>query len=134
MSHGKGSGKRRSNTGSKYSDTFLGFVTLHLTEEARDAIEEVRAVGSFDLAGFLEEVTASGYKFSLTRNEAVRSHIATLVGREGSGNNQGYALSGFGPDALGACLALWAKHALVARWSDWLAESDGLEGDLPLYR
>jgi len=132
--NGKGTGKPRQNTSSRFSDQFKGFVTLPLSETAREAIDEILASRTFDFLAFLEDVTGSGYKFSLVRNESVRSHIATLTGREGSQENEGYALSGFGPDAAGAVLSLWAKHSVMCHGGPWTAEGSTDVESLPLFR
>lgn len=129
-----GKGTPRANTGNKFGSDFKGFADVHLSSEALDQILERKSLGDFAAVDFLEEVTSEGYKFSLTRNEGVHSHIATLTGRDGTGENEGYALSGFGPTGLDAILALWGKHVVMCNWGAWVQEPGATDTQLPLWR
>lgn len=124
----------RSNTGGKFGSDFKGFADVSLTSEALEEIERVKVSRELDLVAFIEECLMDGYKFSLTRNEQVKSTIATLTGRNGTGDNEGFALSGFGGTVEDSILALWGKHACVCHYGAWVKDMGDSEGQLPLWR
>jgi hypothetical protein len=129
-----GVGSRRNGTASKYGDDFKGFADIPLSEDHRNEIEPLLAGDLGFLLEFIEQTTEAGYKLSVVYNPGVRSHIATLTGRAGTGENEGYALSGFGPGAVGALAALYMKHAVVAHWGPWVGDSAVETVQPPLFR
>lgn len=132
--NGSPAGKRRENTANRWGGDFKGFVDLPLTGDCRDRIAQAKAEGAIDWLAFFDQVLQDGYKFSLAYNSSLRSFIATLTGRDGSGANEGYALSGFGGTAEDSLLALWGKHCLISNWGAWVQAADSSTDQLPLWR
>jgi len=130
-SNGSG-GSTRPNTGN--FGGFKGFVDLPLTDAIRDELSVAMEQGALNLIEFLVTVAQDGYKFSVTFNPGLKSFIATLTGRDGSGDNEGYALSGFGTTVEQALYSLYGKHVMIAHWGDWHSEGRALQRELPEMR
>lgn len=128
-------GKTRANTGKRYSDDFLGFVDIDLTDGDREALEAWFQPNAVDVWAFLEDAVNDGYKFSLVVDLEHSSSIATLTGKGAGCENLGYALSGRGPNPLEATVVLWYKHAVLAHHGSWVDQgSTPDQRQLPLWR
>jgi len=127
-------GKKVSGTGRRYDDSFLGFINIPLSDDDREQLHAYALETTLDVMQFLSEVMETGYKFSLALDGEHSSYIATLTGKAPACENLGYALSGRGPDAYGAVLVLWFKHAVKAHGGQWAAEAAPENHQLPLWR
>jgi len=127
-------GKPRKNTKSPYGDGFQGFVDIPLSDADKTEVEVWAQPGQVDVDAFLIQVVDDGYKFSLVADPEHNSCIATLTGRHEGCENKGYALSARGPDALGAMVALWYKHATLAHWGAWTEQGKVADRQLPLWQ
>jgi hypothetical protein len=124
---GRGNGTRRQNTASQYNEDFKGFADVPLGDAGREMVVEMLASHYADMCEMLDRMVAGGYKVSITLNPRVRSVIATATGREGTDENEGYALSGFGPNAMGALACLFIKHFQICHEGPWIqVDEDGL--------
>jgi hypothetical protein len=121
---GRGNGTRRQNTANQYGDDFKGFADVPLGDHGRELVNEFLMSRHSEFVPLLARLVESGYKVSVASNPRVRSVIATATGREGSGDNEGYALSGFGPDALGALACLFVKHFAICNEGPWVEVDD----------
>lgn len=133
-SSNKKAGKQRAGTGKRFTDSFLGFVDIDLTERDRSELEVWTVPGQVDLEAFLVQIVQDGYKFSLSGDFEHSSIVATLTGKAATCENKGFALSGRGPDAHGAMVVLWYKHTILANWGPWADEGVVPSAQLPLWR
>jgi len=124
-------GTPRKNTGSRGNGTFKGFVDIPLTDAVRDNLMVEDGLAEKMVLGMIFQVAEDGYKFSFTYNSGLQSYIATITGREGSGQNEGYALSGFGNTPMQAGLALFGKHVVICNWGDWFGPDQAVQQELP---
>lgn len=127
-------GKRRPNTKSPYSDKFLGFVDIYVTDADREALTVYMQPGQVDLEGFIQTVLEDGYKLTVAGDYEHSCVVTTLTGRSDTCENKGYAMSARGPDAHSALVVLWYKHTVTAHWGKWTDESDVDPAQLPLWR
>ncbi len=126
-------GKPRKGTQSKGSDGFKGFVTIELTSQDRETIDESYQAKQVDLWGFICDAVGDGYKFSLVADFTHSCCIATLTGRGKENENEGYALSARGPDPDGATLVLWYKHTVLAHLGSWIAQGAAPDQQLRMF-
>jgi len=127
-------GKQRTGTGKRYTDNFLGFVDIDLSERDRSELEVFVTPGQVDIEAFLVQIIEDGYKFSLSGDFEHNSLIATMTGKAEGCENKGFALSGRGPDAHSAMIVLWYKHTVLANWGKWTDQAAEPGAQLPLWR
>lgn len=94
------------------NSTWKGFVNVSLTAEQKEAF------GSWDIQDAdvwdgLATYGEKGFKFSLTFNAGNQSWVATYTGQEGSGKNEGYAVTGFATDPYNAARVLLFKVSAI---------------------
>lgn len=126
-------GKRRANTGGRYSEDFKGFVDVVLTDRDREDIAALLASEPLDFTGFIQTALEDGYKISVAGDFEHGQVIATLTGRSDTCDNKGYALSGRGPDVLGALACLYHKHATKCNYGPWVQPDAEGDTQLPLW-
>jgi len=127
-------GKARNGTGKRYSEGFLGFVDIPLSEHDKLAIQGWLTEGRLDIGSFVCQLAEYGYKFSLVTDFEHSSSIATATGK-GEGNaNLGYALSARGPSPEAAILVLWYKVCQLCDWGAWLEKGVAAGQQLELFR
>lgn len=130
-------GKARNGTGKRYSEGFLGFVDLTLSEHDKQVLADYVTLDpatNIDIAGFICALAENGYKFSLVTDHEHHSSIATATGKHESNPNNGYALSARGPDPLAAIIVLWYKIVHMCDWERWTEHGGENPEQLSLFR
>jgi len=127
-------GKARNGTGKRYSEGFLGFVDLTLSEHDKVVLADYVADRSVDVGAFICSLAEQGYKFSLVTDFEHSSSIATATGKNESCPNNGYALSARGPDPAAAVIVLWYKVVHLADWEGWIEHGGDSPQQLSLFR
>jgi len=108
---------------SKRFDDFRGFIDIPLSEDDKASLAAANFEES-DAFSFIEEMLEDGYKISISADPAHSSVIATAIGRGADNQNDGYALSGRGPDVLGGLASLAYKHITLCDRGIWTNRSD----------
>lgn len=129
----KRKGTQRRGTENKFGSEWKGFVDIDLSADDRAGISELVQSGRFDAFEFVAGLLEAGYKFSLAGDVEHNSVVATATGRGSLNENEGYALSGRGPDAVGALASLYWKMVVVCAWGGWLEKADRAPGQLHLW-
>lgn len=127
-------GKERKGTGKRYTDGFLGFVDIPLSEHDKEALMGWTSEGAVNVADFLVTLMDEGYKFSLSMDVEHHSAIATATGKGDVCPNKGYALSARGPDALAAIVVLWYKLAQLSEWGAWTTDNGNGSRQMDMFR
>lgn len=99
--------------------TWKGFVNVSLTAEQKEAYA-AWDINDADVWDGLATYGETGYKFSLTYNRTNASWVATYTGQDGSGKNEGYAVTGFAKDPYNAARVLLFKVSAILPdvWKD----------------
>lgn len=112
---------------SKTKAEFKGFANVELTiEEKAEMKEWIRDLDAVHLE--IDEMSASGYKITFARSEAMGSYQATAFCTDTNSPNAGYILSAFAPHWLDALACLAYKHAVKCE-GVWPSKDDSV-GDL----
>lgn len=127
-------GKARNGTGKRYSEGFLGFVDVQLSDTDKAALAQMVENGEFSVSDFLMALSEEGYKFSLSPDPEHNSVIATATGKGAANPNKGYALSARGPSPSSAILVLWYKVAHLTEWGAWVGSSASDWQQLDMFR
>jgi len=116
--------KRGRPSKAKAEQGWLGFVDVQLS----DADKASLAQGHFeagDAFQFMEEMVEDGYKVTISQDTAHSSYVASATGRLPDDPNNGYTLTGRGPDVIGSLAALAHKHIVICQRGSWRAVSGG---------
>lgn len=127
-------GKPRNGTGKRYSEGFLGFVDIPLSEHDKLAIQGWVEDGKLDVSSFVCQLAEYGYKFSLVTDFEHSSSIATATGKHETNPNNGYALSARGPNPFAAIVVLWYKISQLCDWEAWTAKGETASQQLSMFR
>lgn len=126
-------GTQRKGTEKQFGSDWKGFVDIDLSAEDREEISVLAQSEKFHPFDFVSDLLEAGYKFSLAGDIEHNSVVATATGRGDANENQGYALSGRGPDAAGAMASLYWKMAVLCNWGSWLEKADRAPGQLHMW-
>lgn len=110
--------RKRDKARSGADTAWLGFVDITLTDADKASLSEGHFEDS-DAFDFMQELVDDGYKVTLSPDAAHSSCIATATGRLATNVNNGYSLSGRGPDVIGALAALAYKHINLCERGVW---------------
>jgi len=102
----------------KAEQGWLGFVDVQLTDADKASLAE----GHFeagDAFQFVEEMVEDGYKVTLSQDTAHSCYIAAATGRLPDDPNNGYTLTGRGPDVIGSLACLAHKHIIICQRGAW---------------
>lgn len=116
--------KRGRPAAAKAEQGWLGFVEVPLSDDDKASL----AQGHFeaeDAFSFLEELANDGYKVSISQDAKNSCYIASATGRHPDDPNNGYTLSGRGPDVLGSLAALAYKHITLCERGAWANHTNG---------
>lgn len=97
---------------------FRGFVKRYLKAAEKQHIK-ANLLSSEDFIEFLEKVTDSGYKFSLSRSADGKTATATAYCTDFTMVNAGLGLSMRHGDTVVAVTSLWSIFALEGYNCDW---------------
>jgi len=102
------------------NSTWKGFINVNLTAEQKEAYA-TWDIADADVWDGLATYGEQGYKFSLTYNKSNSSWVAAYTGQDGSGKNEGYAVTGFAKDPYNAARVLLFKVSslLPDVWKDY---------------
>jgi hypothetical protein len=102
------------------SSTWKGFVNVSLTAEQKESFG-AWDIQDADVWDGLATYGERGYKFSLTYNRTNASWVGTFTGQEGTGKNEGWAVTGFAKDPYNAARVLLFKVSAVLTdvWGDY---------------
>lgn len=101
-----------------------GFVDVPLTDEDKASLAE----GHFEAAdafSFLEEMVEDGYKVSVSQDAKNSCYVASATGRRPDDPNNGYTLTGRGPDVVGSLASLAYKHITLCERGAWSNRANG---------
>jgi len=102
------------------NDTWKGFIQCSLTAAQKEqyASWDIEDADVWDGLAVWGE---AGYRFSLTWNKGNSNWVATYTGQEGSGKNEGWAVTAFGktPYAAARVLLFKVQNVLPDIWSNY---------------
>jgi len=121
--------RRRKNGLKGHTNEWKGFIDIELSEQDKAMLADWKPEDKPDLMVMLQEAMEGNYKLSLSPDKLHNCVIATLTGREGCGENEGYSLNARGPDVPGALLALYYKQVCLCEGKAWLVAGNAFKPD-----
>lgn len=108
--------QKKTNYGSR---TWHGFINNYLTRTDIQNVKDMVASGEIDLSG-IGELAESGYDFKISWDARSDCLQVVMMGQEGSGENNGWALSARHVDLLTAfCEVIYSHRTFSDENNDW---------------